>query len=139
MQAQEKAQKLLTQMSTIFLVTLKDDGFPNARAISATKAQDIKTIYMISGLSNPKSTELKKNPHCMIYTTTLDDNCDYVELRLWGKAELLTDMPSREYAWNNAYNEYFKQGINDPELCVIKFTTDHAQITTPEGTQHIDL
>ena len=138
MESKERAAKLLGEMCTIYLATLRKDGLPDVRAISATKAEGLKTIWMISGQEEKKSKELAKNPNCTIYTTAMQDDEHYVELRLWGTAELLTDTVSRQTAWHDAYYDYFKD-INDPIIQVIKFTTKTGTITTEKGMEEISF
>lgn len=138
MGSKERAKKLLGEMCTIYLATLKDDGLPDVRAISATKSEGLETIWMISGQEERKSKELTKNPNCMVYTTAMQDDEHYVELRLWGTAELLTDTASRQTAWHEAYNDYFKD-INDPTIQVIKFTAKTGTITTEKRMEEISF
>ncbi len=125
----EDAARLLNWERPIILVTNSDDG-PDARAISAVKHDGIKTVWMVTGKSSDKFRELSKDPHCLIYATDSDDTGDYLELRLRGTIELLDDAESRATVWRDEYACYFPAGKDDPNLCVLKFTTDSVTMQT---------
>ena len=135
MSAKERAKELLAPMGTVFLATNGDDGRPNVRAMSVTKCDGLKTVWMISGISSGKSKELLKDPNCTLYATKMDDTADYLELRLRGSIELLDDAESRAAVWHDAYNAYFPGGKSDPELRVLKFTADSGTLQTLSETE----
>lgn len=137
MSALTQAEKLLGTMGTFFLATLREDGMPDVRAISAVKADGFKRIWMISGEDSSKAGELAVDPRCMIYATTMDDDADYAEVRLWGRCEILADETTIDSVWHDAYEAYFPQGKRDPKVRVIRFTTDSGYITTQAGREEV--
>ena len=132
-----RAEKLLGTMGTFFLATLRGDGTPDVRAISAVKAEGLKRIWMISGDDNSKAGELAADPRCMIYATTMDDDADYAEVRLWGRCEILSDEATINSVWHDAYEAYFPQGKRDPKVRVFLFTTDSGYVTTQAGREEV--
>jgi len=135
--AKEKAERLLRPMETIYLATLTADGLPDVRAISAVKSEGLGTIWMVSGADAPKTKELERNPACMIYATEMEDDQDYVELRLWGTVAVLSDAASRDEAWNDVYREYFPGGKDDENMRALKFTASRGWVTTLEGREEM--
>ena len=135
----ENAKKLLEKMGNIFLITFKEDGMPDARAVSAVKADGFKTIRMLSHASAVKTKEIERDPRCMIYATAMDDDADYAELRLWGRTEILSGREEIDAVWNDAYAAYFPRGKDDPEVRVLKFTTESGQLGTLEGPVALEL
>lgn len=119
----EMGKKLLAEMANICLVTLREDGTPNMRTISAVKSDGYKTVWMLSGPQDRKAREIAHDPRCMIYATTLDDDAAYAEIRLWGTVEILSDPEAIDFVWNDLYDRYFPGGKNDPDVRVYKFTT----------------
>ncbi len=73
----------------------------------------------------------------MIYATAMEDDQDYLELRLWGRMELLDDAESRNLAWRDEYSAYFPQGKDDLDLCVLKFTADSGTLQTLAGKEKL--
>ena len=133
----QEAKRLLTQDKAIFLVTVGEDGRPDTRAMAAVEAEEIKTIWMMTGKCSGKYQQLLKNQNCMIYATDLEDGQNYLELRLWGKIEILDDPESRARAWRDDYTVYFSEGQSDPNLCVLKFTADSGTIQTQTGKEKL--
>ena len=133
----ERAEKLFDTMGAFFLATLRKDGTPDVRAISAVKADGLRTIWMISGDGTNKATEVAANPRCMIYATTMDDDADYAEVRLWGRCDILRDAATIDSIWLDVYDAYFPAGKNDPNVRVFRFTTESGYFTTQEGRVEI--
>ena len=133
----ERAEKLFGTMGTFFLATMREDGTPDVRAISAVKADGLRTIWMISGGDCVKAGELAANPRCMIYATTMDDDADYAEVRLWGRCEILSDAATIDSVWLDGYAAYFPAGKNDPNVRIFRFTTENGYFTTQEGRVEI--
>ena len=134
MDAKERAKKLLGDMNTIYLATNGESGYPDVRAVSVTKSDGLAAVWMLTGVleegMESKLAEVAKNPKCMIYTTAMEDDENYVELRLCGTAEILQDSESRDAVWHDVYYRYFPKGKDDPNLRVLKFTTSSARIQT---------
>lgn len=139
MNAQENAKKLLDAMGTVFLVTMRDDGTPDARAMSAVHVEGFKTIYMITGAQATKTEELQKKPACMIYATALQDDAEYAELRLWGRVDVLSDRALLDEVWQDCYVDYFPKGKDDPNVRVLKFTTEQGLLGSLEGSVALTL
>lgn len=139
MSAKEDAKRLLKSGSTVFLVTVGEDGQPDARAMATVQNEGLKTIWMLTGKSSDKHRELSRNPRCLIYATDLEDTQSYLELRLWGEMELLDDAASRAQAWREDYLHYFPGGKDDPELCVLKFTAASGSLQTMTGKEKLTL
>ena len=139
MNKQEEAQKLLGPEKAIFLITIGEDGRQDARAMAAVKAEGLKTIWMMTCKLSEKYRQLSKNPDCLIYATALEDNQDYLELRLWGRVELFDDAETKARTWHDEYTVYFPGGKDDPNLGVLKFTATSGTLQTQEGKQKLSL
>jgi general stress protein 26 len=131
--------KLLAYPKPVFLVTLGEDGRPDMRAISAVKVDSLKSIWMLTGKNSDKYKELVKNPECMLYATELEDCAGYMELRLWGRVEILDDAASRAAVWRDDYLHYFPGWQDDPSICVLKFTANSGVLQTQAGKEKITL
>jgi general stress protein 26 len=133
---EECIDKLLADMSTVFLATLREDGTPDVRAISVVRSDGFKTIWMISGALDKKTRELESDPRCMIYAATLGGGCDeHAELRLWGIATVMNDPATVESVWNDVYDDFFSEGgKQDPTVRILKFTASSGEYTTQHGS-----
>ncbi len=133
-----KATRLLEPEKTVFLVTTGEDGQPNVRAMSTARS-DFQIIWMLTNKFSDKYRELAKRPKCMVYATELEDLSNYLELRLWGRMELLDDPASRALAWRDEHLAHFPGGKDDPNLCVLKFTADSGVLQTQAGKEKLTL
>lgn len=139
MSAKEDAKRLLEPGSTVFLVTIGEDGQPDARTMSTTRCDGLKTVWLLTGKGSDKYRELSRNPRCMLYATDPDDTEDYLELRLWGGMELLDDAESRAQTWRDDYQSYFPDGKDDPNLGVLKFTAVSGALQTQAKKEKFTL
>lgn len=135
MSKKEDVLRLLEPVRPVFLITFGEDGRPDARAMAIAKCEGFKTIWMLTGKSSKKYHELSRNPNCLLYATELEDSTNYLELRLWGKMELLDDAASRALAWKEDYICYFPGGKDDPNLVVMKFTAESGALQTRAGKE----
>ena len=46
----------------------------------------------------------------------------YTGVMLVGKMEVLTDQETKDMIWRNGDTMFYKQGVTDPDYCVLKFT-----------------
>lgn len=107
--------------------------------MAPVKADGLQTIWMLTSKQSDKYRELTRDSECMLYATDLEDTTNYLELRLWGRMELLDDAASRALAWRDEYVCYFPGGRDDPGLVVLKFTTDRGTLQTQAGKEKLAL
>ncbi|MDR2946022.1 MAG: pyridoxamine 5'-phosphate oxidase family protein [Candidatus Adiutrix sp.] len=134
----EKAQRLLEPGKPITLVTTGEDGRPDARAMSTVKTE-ARALWMLTGKCSDKYKELLRRPECLVYATDANDGEGYMEVRLWGKMELLDDPASRALAWRDEYLGYFPGGQGDPNVIVLKFTPESGVLQTMTGKENLSL
>ena len=139
MSSHDEAKRLLGPDKAAFLITIGEDGRPDARAMAVAKADGLKTAWMMTCKLSDKHRQLSQNPGCMIYATDLEDTQGYMELRLWGKIELLDDAETKARIWRDDYICYFPGGKDDPNLCVLKFTADSGTLQTQAGKEKLSL
>lgn len=139
MSKQDDAKRLLTPEKPTFLITFGEGGRLDARAMAVVEAEGLKTIWMMTGKSSDKFRQLSENQNCLLYATDLEDSQDYLELRLWGRMELLDDAETRTRVWRDDYGCYFPEGKNDPNLVVLKFTTESGVMQTQSGKEKLNL
>lgn len=137
MEKNEAAEQLLGGGKTVFLVTAGDDRRFDARAMMVAASEGFSTVWMVTCKCSGKFVQLSKDPRCMVYATLADPTDDYLELRLWGSAELLDDPNSRRFAWREECRPFFPEGMDDPNLVVVKFTADSGVMRTTEGMENL--
>ena len=123
--AQKKAGTLFAKGSTVFVCTNGSHGHPDVRAMSVAKSEKLRAVWFLTSLAANKLIEIVKDPKCMLYSVNLSpcEENNFSELRLWGSLEILDDPVSRKAAWSNIYKAHFPEGMNDPNLRVLRFTS----------------
>lgn len=137
MNNKEGIKSLLAPDKMIFLITTGTDGRPDVRAMAPAQCEEVKTVWMLTCKQSEKYSQLRQNPQCLLYATVSEDSQEYLELRLWGRIELLDDAATRTKIWRDDYAIYFPGGKDDPNLCVLKFTADSGTVQTQTGKEKI--
>jgi general stress protein 26 len=100
------------------LALMDINGYPTASAISVSKADGIKWITFCAGLSSNKANRIKKCNRAGVCFAAIDHN-----ITLVGTIEILTDMATKKEMWYEGLEGHFS-GPDDPNYCVLRFTTE---------------
>lgn len=99
------------------LALINSDGYPYTTTISIKKADGIRWLILTTG----KSAKTDMIERCN--KASICVNAAEYHIALTGTIELLTDPESKKEMWNDNMNEYYS-GWDDPNYCVLKFTTE---------------
>ena len=108
----------------VTLSLIDQDGYPTTSTLSISKAEGIRQITFGSSLDSNKAKRAKANSRASV--CIFDDNYEgdaYYNITLVGDIEVVTDPEMKKETWYPGLEEYFPQGVNDPNYCVLKFTT----------------
>ncbi|MEG1500842.1 MAG: pyridoxamine 5'-phosphate oxidase family protein [Clostridiales bacterium] len=122
----EKIADLINKQSVAFISSLDEDGFPNTKAMLASRKHDgIKTFYFTTNTSSMRVQQYLANNHACLYfydTKTLD------AVMLKGNMDVLQDQASRKLIWQDGDDKYYPQGVTDPNYSVLRFTTQTGRL-----------
>ena len=102
--------------------TLGADGWPDLRVLLIAAKDGVESIWFATSTDSPKIAELKQNPKAVIYGYEMEP---MAEFRLFGNVELLSDSASRQKIWQDDFIQHFPDGIDSPDMIVMRFKTDH--------------
>ena len=112
---------LIDSMKVSFIGSVDGDGFPNMKAMLAPrKREGIKEFWFTTNTSSVRVGQYRENPKACIYF--YDRKFMYHGVMLVGTMEVLEDAASKEMIWQRGDTMYYKQGVTDPDYCVLKFT-----------------
>lgn len=118
--AEKTIGNMIDKLKVAFIGSIDAEGYPNVKAmLQPRKREGIKTIYLTTNTSSMRVAQYKENNRACIYF------CDHRFFRgamLRGTMEVLTDSASKEMIWRDGDTEYYKEGVTDPDYCVLKFT-----------------
>ena len=122
-----KMRDYLGTVKTVSLATCMNDN-PSCRIMEIQKVEDNLKIWFVSHKSSPKMEQIDKNNSACIISF---NNETFRDVRLSGTIEVFEDMETKKYIWKEELAAYFQDGINDPELTVLKFI--------PKRLEHRDM
>lgn len=112
--------KIIDNQKSAFIGSIDTDGFPNIKAmLQPRKREGIKILYFTTNTSSMRVSQFLKNNHSCLYF------CDRRFFRgamLKGTMEVLTDPTHKEMIWQEGDTMYYKDGVTDPDYCVLRFT-----------------
>ena len=120
-EVKDRIQKAFGKIPFVSFGTFGTNGWPNVRVLLVAAKDGIETVWFATSVNSPKIAELKANPKAIIYGY---DGEAMQEFRLFGKVEMLTDSASRQKIWKDEYIEHFPEGIDSPDMVVLRFDTE---------------
>lgn len=99
------------------LITIDADGFPASTTISPSRSDSLRWITFCTGRGAPTPVRLTRNNKAAVCL-----NAPTYHISLVGTAEVCTDPETCRAMWYEGLANHFT-GPDDPNLCVIRFTT----------------
>ncbi|WP_026705908.1 pyridoxamine 5'-phosphate oxidase family protein [Flavobacterium soli] len=119
-EAINKIKYLAEEIKTGMFCTYKECEI-QSRPMSALEIDDEGHLWFMTDQRSNKVAEIKSNPTVELFYTKGYD----MFLSLHGKATILHDREKIEELWNPIIKVWMPGGVEDPNLCIIKFTFDH--------------
>ncbi|MCL2199426.1 MAG: pyridoxamine 5'-phosphate oxidase family protein [Defluviitaleaceae bacterium] len=108
----------------VTLSLLDHEGYPTTSTLSISKADGIRQLTFGGSLDSNKAKRAGANSRASV--CIFDDNFEgdaYYNITLVGDMEVVTDMETKKETWYEGMEEHFPKGVDDPNYCVLKFTT----------------
>jgi Uncharacterized stress protein (general stress protein 26) len=120
--AAETIGNLIDKQGVAFIGSVDGDGFPNVKAMLPPRKRDgIKQIYFSTNTSSKRVAQYRRNPKACVYFC---DRRFFRGVMLSGRMEVLEDSAAKEMIWRDGDTLYYKQGVTDPDYCVLRFTAE---------------
>lgn len=111
---------MIDHQKTSFISSIDNEGFPNTKAmLKPRKREGIKHIYFSTNTSSMRVEQFRENPKACVYFC---DTRFFRGVMLKGTVEVLTDEEIKREIWVPGDEIYYKEGVTDPDYCVLKFT-----------------
>lgn len=123
MRNQEKTIGNMIDKSNMALISYIDDyGYPVTKAMLKPREHDgIKMFWFTTNTSSNKVQFFRKNPKASIYFV---DKRFFRGVSLIGSVEVVETAKEKERIWRDGDTMYYKEGVTDPDYCVLKFTAE---------------
>lgn len=120
------ATRLVEKSSKAIIGSIDDEGYPNIKAmLSPREHKGIKEFYFSTNTSSLRVSQFLKNPKASVY---FYDGRFFRGLMLKGKMEVLHDKEVKERIWREGDTLYYKQGVTDPDYCVLRFVSESGRL-----------
>ena len=118
----DKIISFIRKQKVSFVCSVDGDGYPNVKAMLRPRKQvGLKEFYFSTNTSSMRVRQYLENPNASIYFCH-KGLIKYTGVMLTGSMEVLTDQETKQMIWRRGDTMFYKQGVTDPDYCVLKFT-----------------
>ena len=118
-----KLEKFIRKQKVAFIAGVDESGYPTIKAmLMPRKIVGIKEFYFSTNTSSKRVNDYLKNDKASIYFYSMKP-FNYQGLMLTGNMEVVTDEKVKEELWSPGDKIYYPKGKNDPDYCILKFTS----------------
>ena len=111
---------LIDKQSVAFIASNDEEGFPNMKAMLAPRRREgLRTFYFTTNTHSMRVGQYQRDNRASIY---FYDKRYFRGVMLKGTMEVLFDQEHKEMIWRDGDTMYYKEGVTDPDYCVLRFT-----------------
>lgn len=119
---EETIGKMIDKAGTSFLSYVDGEGFPITKAMLKPREREgIRTLWFSTNTSSNKVKCFRTNNRASVYFV---DKRFFRGASLVGTVEVLETPEAKERLWQRGDTMYYKEGVTDPDYCVLKFTAE---------------
>ncbi len=138
MKTGEHIIEFIKKQKVAFIASVDEDGFPNIKAMFAPRRIEGNCFYFSTNTSAMRTRQFMKNPKASIYFFS-KGRFKYEGIMLTGTMEVLQDDKTKREIWRTGDTMYYKQGVTDPDYCVLKFTAIKGRYYCDLKTESFDI
>lgn len=121
MKTKEQIAEFILKQEAAFIASVDEQGYPNMKAMLLPRKIDGNNFYFSTNTSSMRTQQYLKNPKASIYSYH-KGRIKYEGIMLVGTMEVLQDQEIKQEIWRAGDTMYYKEGVSDPDYCVLKFT-----------------
>lgn len=111
--------EFISKQKTAFIASVNEQGQPVIRAVSAPRIIDGE-IYFSTNTSSNKVRQFAANSKACVYFYKRG-KIKYQGVSITGEMQVCTDQATKSKVWHFGDRLFYKQGVTDPDYCVLKF------------------
>ena len=135
--SEETIGKMIDKSGTSFVSYVDEDGYPITKAmLKPRKRNGIKEIWFSTNTSSDKVRYFRKNNKASIYFI---DKRYFRGVSLIGTIEVLETTEAKEMIWQTGVEMFYKEGVSDPDYCVLKFTAHKGRYYSNFKSENFDI
>lgn len=134
-----RIMQFIDRQKVSFICSVDGDGFPNIKAmLSPRKRVDLKEFFFSTNTSSMRVKQYRENSNASIYFYH-KGLIKYEGVMLTGTMEVLTDQDTKDMIWRKGDTMFYKNGVTDPDYCVLKFTAAKGRYYCDLKTEDFDI
>lgn len=118
------------------LTTIDEHGELRSRPMTTHTIENDGIIWFFTNDFSPKVNEIKQHQNVALSYSDPDDDI-YVSIS--GTAELVRDHKKMAELWNPILKAWFPEGLNDPDLALMKISITQAEYWDAPGNKMVQL
>ena len=123
----KKIEHFIDRQKVSFVCSVDEENYPNVKAmLSPRKRIGLRVFYFSTNTSSMRVRQYRNQPNASIYFYH-NGLIRYTGVMLKGKMEVLTDQKTKDMIWRKGDTLFYKQGVTDPDYCVLKFTAERGR------------
>ncbi len=131
--------QFIDRQKVSFICSVDDDGFPSVKAmLRPRKREGLKEFYFSTNTSSMRVKQYQNNPNASIYFYH-KGLIKYEGVMLTGTMEVLADQAVKDMIWRKGDTMFYKNGVTDPDYCVLKFTAVKGRYYCDLKTEDFDI
>lgn len=116
----EQILKFISRQKTAFIASVNERGYPVIRAVLSPRKIDGNEFYFSTNTSSNKVKQYLANNKACVYFYKRG-KIRYRGVSITGEMEVCTDQATKDAIWRFGDKFIYKQGVTDPDYCVLKF------------------
>ncbi len=138
MKTREQIFDFLKKQKVAFIASVDADGFPNMKAMLMPRKIEGDCFYFSTNTSSLRVAQYRNNAKASVYFFN-KGRFRYEGVMLLGTMEVLEDAATKAAIWRPGDTMFYKQGVTDPDYCVLKFTATRGRHYCDLKTEGFDL
>lgn len=132
----EKLFEFIKKQKTAFISSVDEQGFPVTRAMLSPREIDGNDIYFSTNTSSIKVKQYLANNKACVYFYERG-RFKYQGVTIKGTMQVCTDQEMKDRIWRFGDKLFYKQGVTDPDYCVLKFTIENTRFYKDLKTEDV--
>ena len=133
-----KLEKFIGRQKVSFICSIDGENFPYVKAmLKPRKHIGVKEFYFSTNTSSMRVKQYQENPNASIYFYH-KGLIKYEGLMLVGKMEVISDQKIKSEIWRPGDKMFYKNGVTDPDYCVLKFSATKGRYYCDLKTENLD-
>ena len=117
----EELMNFIKKRKSTLISVVDSNGFPNIKAMMLPRKIENNIFYFSTNTSSQSVAFYEENPKASIYFFE-KGTFNYEGVMLIGEMEVCYDQKTKDEIWQFGDKIYYKNGVTDPDYCVLKFT-----------------